>query len=456
MTCAPGPPLGRAPAPVSVPASRPFSRTIRLKTSPTERTPSQGFQSYFPAMTSARPENLSDSVPASLARADCVVPARAGAGLSAAAIATADAIVFVRIVFMDISCSLYGGEPTIPPVHFCHDDIDCQARFSYSYFQEVPVFDDLRALVEFARAGSVVGAANRLYRTPSAITRQLQRLEAAVGATLLDRSVKPPRLNSLGSRVLEQARDLLQRTEALKSVTSTDAEPHGLLRIGLSHPLAEGTLIGPILALTETYARVRLRLLSELTIELFRRLLAGELDVAVVLLPEGKTAPAPLVTNVIASDRMEIVQSAAGHLKADWKSLGKAPWVLNPPGCPLRARLIDRMERDGFTPMIAAEVHNMHLQLAFVQSGYGVGLLPSRFIVRNHSIDRVKVLRPPSFDLHPSIAIVRVGQLGALEKAVGLLEHGIRQLFEAANTRKPVTRSRMRVPAKRRAARPPK
>jgi len=189
---------------------------------------------------------------------------------------------------------------------------------------------------------------------------------------------------------------------------------------------------------------------------LFRRLLAGELDVAAVLLPEGKTAPPPLVTNVIVSDRMEIVQSAAGKVKADWKSLGSAPWVLNPPGCPLRARLIDRMERDGFTPMIAAEVHNMHLQLAFVQSGYGVGLLPARFIVRNHSIDAVKVLRPPSFNLRPSVAIVRLGQLGALEKAVGLLERGIRQLFEAANTRKPVKRSRRRVTAKRRAARAPK
>jgi hypothetical protein len=32
----------------------------------TERTPSPGFQSYFPAMTRARPANLSDSVPASL------------------------------------------------------------------------------------------------------------------------------------------------------------------------------------------------------------------------------------------------------------------------------------------------------------------------------------------------------------------------------------------------------
>ena len=85
------------------------------------------------------------------------------------------------------------------------------------------------------------------------------------GAELLDRSVKPPRLNSLGSRVLEQARDLLQRTEALKSLASSDAEPHGLLRIGLSHALAEGTLIEPIQVLTENYPNVRLRLSSELT-----------------------------------------------------------------------------------------------------------------------------------------------------------------------------------------------
>ena len=117
------------------------------------------------------------------------------------------------------------------------------------------MLDDLRALVEFAQAGSIAGAAGRLHRTPSAVTRQLQRLEAALGAELLDRSVKPPRVNSLGSRILEQARDLLQRTKALKSVTSTDAEPHGLLRIGLSHPLAEGTLVDPIRALTENTPR---------------------------------------------------------------------------------------------------------------------------------------------------------------------------------------------------------
>jgi DNA-binding transcriptional LysR family regulator len=311
--------------------------------------------------------------------------------------------------------------------------------------------DDLRALVEFSQAGSIAAAADRLYRTPSAITRQLQRLEAALGAQLLDRSVKPPRLNSLGARVLEQARDLLQRMEALKSLASCDAEPHGLLRVGLAHPLAEGSLVEPIRTLTERYPTVRLLLLSERTPELLNRLLAGELDVAVVPFPEGRTAPPPLVTTTIATDRVEIVQSSAGKVGADWKSLGRTHWVLNPPGCFLRANLIEQMGRAGLNPTIAAEIHNMHLQLAFVQSGYGVGLLPARFIASNNSLETVKVLRPPSFDLHMTVALVRVGQLGALERAVALLEDGIRRLFEAANARKPVAKTRRGVSANRKA-----
>src|SRR5215467_13618986 len=171
---------------------------------------------------------------------------------------------------------------------FAHDSAIGWRRFQ-ELLQEAPLLDDLQALVEFAQAGSIAGAADRLFRTPSAITRQLQRLEAELGAELLDRSVKPPRLNSLGSRVVERARDMLLRTEALRSLASPDSEPHGLLRIGLAHALAEATLIEPIRTLAEKYPNVQLRLLSGLSGELFNRLLAGELDVAAVFLPEGKT-----------------------------------------------------------------------------------------------------------------------------------------------------------------------
>jgi len=297
------------------------------------------------------------------------------------------------------------------------------------------MFDDLPALVEFARVGSIAGAADRLCRTPSAITRQLQRLENALGAELLDRSVKPPRLNALGARVLEQARDLLQRAEGLKSLTSSDTEPHGVLRIGLAHPLAVEPLTEPTRALTKEYPQLRLQLLSEGRSTLFSLLLAGELDVAVVALPVGRTAPAPLLTNIVATDRVDIVQGDTGSVEGNWRSLGQAPWVLNPPGCFLRASLIDHLERAGFSPMIAAEIHNVHLQLAFVQSGYGVGLLPASLIAKSSSRDTLHVLRPSSFDLHMSVAIVRAGQLGALEKAVGLLEHRIRDLFESTHAK---------------------
>src|SRR5438046_9150436 len=104
----------------------------------------------------------------------------------------------------------------------------------------------------------------------------------------------------------------------MNSLTSRDAEPHGLLRIGLAHALAEGTLIEPIRALTEKYPKVRVRLSSELTGELIQRLLAGELDVAAVLLPEGKAAPPPLLTNIIANDRTELVKRAGAHARSAW------------------------------------------------------------------------------------------------------------------------------------------
>jgi DNA-binding transcriptional LysR family regulator len=98
------------------------------------------------------------------------------------------------------------------------------------------MFEDIHALVEFAEAGSIARAASRLHRTPSAITRQMQRLEAELGAQLLDRSVKPPRLTPLGIRIVQQSRDVLKHVDDLKALAATDAEPSGLFRIGLRTP----------------------------------------------------------------------------------------------------------------------------------------------------------------------------------------------------------------------------
>lgn len=293
------------------------------------------------------------------------------------------------------------------------------------------MLEDIHAFVEFAEAGSVARAADRLFRTPSAVTRQIQRLEAALGAELLNRTVKPPRLTPLGARVLEQARDLLTRAEALKAIASPVTEPSGLLRVGVSHALAEGALAGPISMLRERYPKVRLRLISELTGDLFKRLLNGELDVAAVLLPEGYLVPAPLLVNVITTDRMLIVQSKDRRLEPTWSQLGAMSWVLNPPGCMLRAALLDTMDKAGVSANVSAEVHNMHLQLSLVASGYGLGLLPERFVHREGSKLAVSTIEPEDFSLRMAIAVVRAGPLGALERSAAEFELGLSALSQS-------------------------
>lgn len=279
------------------------------------------------------------------------------------------------------------------------------------------MFEDIHAFIVFAEAGSIARAASRLHRTASAITRQMQRLEAELGAQLLDRSVKPPRLTPLGIRIVEQSREVLKRVDDLKALAATDAEPSGLFRIGVAHPLADGALVEPVQALTRRFPKVRLQLLSD--IGLLGKIRAGELDIAVVTLADSHTVPPPLVADIVATDRMVIVEKGrAGARIPTWEAMAASQWVLNPPGCSLRAHLISTLDNAGPPAVIAAEIHNMHLQLALIKAGYGRGLLPERF-VRRYAGGAVRMVKPKGFELEMTIAIVRAGPLGSLEAVAG-------------------------------------
>jgi DNA-binding transcriptional LysR family regulator len=132
---------------------------------------------------------------------------------------------------------------------------------------------------------------------------------------------------------------------------------------------------------------------------------------------------------VISTDRMLIVQPRNHAPKPTWHQLGAKPWVLNPPGCMLRAALLDAMRKAGVAATVSAEVHNMHLQLSLVASGYGVGLLPERFIRREGSKLAVRNVAPKGFDLRMAIAVVRAGPLGALERTAADFERELAALL---------------------------
>ncbi|MEU4164611.1 LysR family transcriptional regulator [Actinoplanes sp. NPDC026670] len=81
----------------------------------------------------------------------------------------------------------------------------------------------LRYFVATAEAGTVSGAAARLHLTQPGLSRQLRQLEKDLGVALFDRSTSRLELSTTGRALLPQARDLLQRADALKVAASFHA-----------------------------------------------------------------------------------------------------------------------------------------------------------------------------------------------------------------------------------------
>src|SRR5205823_10835457 len=119
------------------------------------------------------------------------------------------------------------------------------------------MLDEMRTFVGLAESGSLQRAAERLFLTPSAVTRRIQRLEAALKTPLLDRRVKPGRIAREGRAVLDHGRQMLRIMDGLKASGSKDAEPSGVFRIGLSHALAQPSLVASIQRLTSRFGGLR-------------------------------------------------------------------------------------------------------------------------------------------------------------------------------------------------------
>ena len=67
--------------------------------------------------------------------------------------------------------------------------------------------------------GSFAAAANALYRVPSAITYQVQKLEEDLGVVLFKREGRRSRLTPAGRVLLEQGRELIAAAERLTETT---------------------------------------------------------------------------------------------------------------------------------------------------------------------------------------------------------------------------------------------
>ena len=157
--------------------------------------------------------------------------------------------------------------------------------------------DSLPDMAVFARvvdAGSFSGAARQLGTTPSAVSRQVARLEAVLRVRLLERTTRKLRLTDAGAAAYTRCQAMVSAAREVLALSDTNtATPRGLVRVSM--PKAFGRLVvHPMMAsFLQKYPEVDVQLvITDRTVDLFEE--AIDLAIRITDAPAPGLAGRPL------------------------------------------------------------------------------------------------------------------------------------------------------------------
>jgi DNA-binding transcriptional LysR family regulator len=210
--------------------------------------------------------------------------------------------------------------------------------------------DLLRSLVLVAEERSFTRAAERVGRTQSAVSLQIQRLETAVGHLLLSRSKGGAvELTDEGRLLVAHAHRILSLNADLFAALKSPALPK-VVRFGAVDYQAQGYLAEVLKGFTAAYPGVQVEMEHTLSCRLATKLRAGELDLMVG--SKGHEPPGwPSVTLKSTRLRWIVAEGSSAHLQdplpisinpeeCQWRP----PWL---PDCPWRAATLSALGRSG-------------------------------------------------------------------------------------------------------------
>lgn len=141
--------------------------------------------------------------------------------------------------------------------------------------------DVLRTFVAIADTGSFSSAANAVFRTPSAVSMQIKKLEEQLGVAVFDRDARSVTLTGDGEILLGYARRLLalNREAVSKFVAPTVT---GIVRLGSPDDIGECVLPLVLKRFAETHPGVTVDVVIDQSSNLRKRLDERRLDVTLV------------------------------------------------------------------------------------------------------------------------------------------------------------------------------
>lgn len=231
--------------------------------------------------------------------------------------------------------------------------------------------DLARTVVAICESGNFSRAAERVHRTPSAISLQVKKLEDLVGRDLFVREARSVTPTRDGEVLLGYARKLLRlNDEAMAHFRVPPMD--GLVRFGA--PYDAGVLCVPaILArFASTHPQVEVEVRLGNSRDLRRRCLAGELDVVMFACDDNGDLPVEHI-HTEALVWVGLKQGRAVHRRP-------LPLALADHGCSWRSAALAALEAAGIPYRVAYSSEHCQGQIAAVQADLAVAPLPSSVV----------------------------------------------------------------------------
>jgi len=128
----------------------------------------------------------------------------------------------------------------------------------------IDVLPEMVAFARVAALGSFSAAASQLGLTPSAVSRQVTRLEKALGVQLFQRSTRQLRLTEAGVEAFARCSDLIVAAQATVDVGQQHAKaPRGIVRISAPREFARSVLHPHLLTFLRHWPEVNVQLIVE-------------------------------------------------------------------------------------------------------------------------------------------------------------------------------------------------
>ncbi|WP_112135474.1 LysR family transcriptional regulator [Glycomyces dulcitolivorans] len=230
----------------------------------------------------------------------------------------------------------------------------------------------LKVLEAVARHGSVTDAAKELHYSQPSISHHLRRLEAATGATLIQRAGRGIRLTPEGELLAGRATEILGRMDAASvELAARVGLRTGRVRIA-GFATALSTLVPRAAAeLARAHPGIELHLVDADPVESLDLLRAGRVDIGLVFRDADAPPEAEDCRLVhLLDDRLYFLSSRAGDRIEDQRD---AAWIGGCERC--RAATVAACERAGFTPRLAFSSDDMVVIQSLVAAGMCVAVL---------------------------------------------------------------------------------